>query len=448
MAPLRRTKSSGPPPPPKTLVLDNGAYTIKSGIVAQDTETPAPNIIPNSLARDRDKKVYIGSQLSSCKDFGEIVFRRPVEKGYLVNWEAEKEIYEHEFFDPKAKFHCDPADTGLILTEAPNALPALQTNCDQVIFEEFGFARYLRVATPTLNAYTDIQSIFKAPPRDPASTPTLPAEILMLIDSGYSHTTITPLLLGKPIQSAIRRLDVGGKLLTNYLTRLLSLRQYDMRNDTYLVNEVKEATCYVSKDFKADMERTWKGPKGDRRPVFETADGIAKDYVLPDYHGRTKGYVRDHDPTAATKLKEMVKGKALGASEDVLTLRNERFTVPELLFSPTDIGLRQSGIAQQVMDSLSSLPMGLWPGFLANIVVVGGNSNIEGFVFRLQMEIRSLAPAECIVRVARPADPIVSTWQGGANLAKEEETLARLSVTKQEYDEHGAGWVARRFGSR
>jgi actin-related protein 6 len=445
-------------------VVDNGAYTIKAGAVVPDTETPAPNIIPNCLARDRDKKVYIGSQLSSCKDFSEIVFRRPVEKGYLVNWEAEKEIWEHEFFDSKAKLYCDPSETGLILTEAPNALPALQTNCDQVVFEEFGFARYLRVAgtliqrevehdadihiAPTLNAYTDIQSMFKAPPRDPASTQILPAEILMLIDSGYSHTTITPLLLGRPIQSGIRRLEVGGKLLTNYLTRLLSLRQYDMRNDTYLVNEIKEATCYVSEDFKGDMDRTWKGPKGDRRPVYETAGGVAKDYVLPDYHARTKGYVRDHDPDAATKLKELVKGKALGASEDVLTLRNERFTVPELLFSPSDIGLRQSGIAQQVMDSLSSLPMGLWPGFLANIIVVGGNSNIEGFVLRLQMEIRSLAPAECIVRVARPVDPIVSTWLGGANLAKEEDALNKLSVTKQEYEEYGAAWVARKFGGR
>ncbi|KAN0111133.1 Actin/actin-like protein [Hyaloscypha variabilis] len=448
MAPPRRTKSSGPPPPAKTLVLDNGAYTIKAGVVQADVDTPAPSIIPNCLARDRDKHTYVGSQLSSCKDFSEIVFRRPVEKGYLVNWEAEKEIWEQEFFDPKAKLHCNPSETSLILTEAPNALPALQTNCDQVVFEEFGFARYLRVTAPALNAYTDIQSFFKSPARDPNSTAALPAEILMLIDSGYSHTTITPLLLGRPIQSAIRRLDVGGKLLTNYLTRLLSLRQYDMRNDTYLVNEIKEGTCYISQDFKADMEKTWKGPKGDRRPVYETGDGIAKDYVLPDYHGRTKGYVRDHDPNAATKLKELVKGKALGASEDVLTVRNERFTVPELLFSPTDIGLRQSGIAQQVMDSLSALPMGLWPGFLANIVVVGGNSNIEGFVFRLQMEIRSLAPAECIVRVARPADPIVNTWQGGANLAKEEATLADLSVTKQEYEEYGAGWVAKKFRSR
>ena len=286
--------------------------------------------------------------------------------------------------------------------------------------------------------------MFKTPARPPID-PLLPAEIILLIDSGYSHTTVTPLIQGRPLQSAIRRLDVGGKLLTNHLTRLLSLRQYDMRNDTYLVNEIKEATCYVSRDFKGDMERTWKGPKGDRRDGFAKAGGIAKDYVLPDFHARSEGYVKDHDPEQAGKLKKLQTGKPAEAAEDILTLRNERFTVPELLFNPSDIGMRQSGIAQLVMDSLSGLPFGLWPGFLANIIVVGGNANIEGFIWRLQVEIKALAPAECIVRVARPADPVVATWNGGAELAKDTNRLAEMSVTKQEYEEHGSAWVARKF---
>jgi actin-related protein 6 len=236
--------------------------------------------------------------------------------------------------------------------------------------------------------------------------------------------------------------------MTNYLTRLLSLRQYDMRNDTYLVNEIKEKCSYVSRDFKADIERTWKGPKGDRREGYEMSGGIAKDYVLPDYQRRHKGEMWDHDPTGAGKLKKMQTGRPVEAAEDILTLRNERFTVPELLFSPSDIGMRQSGIAQLVMESLSVIPFGLWPGFLANIIVVGGNANIEDIIWRLQVEIRALAPTECYVRVARPADPIVSTWNGGAELAKDVDLLSSMSVTKQEYDEYGSAWVARKFSGR
>lgn len=298
-----------------------------------------------------------------------------------------------------------------------------------------------------MNAYNDVQAIFKAPARDPTG-PIVPAEIVLLIDSGYSHTTITPILKGNPLQAAIRRLDVGGKLMTNYLTRLVSLRQYDMRNETYLINQIKEACCYISRDFSDDLESTWKGTIGDRRDTYATGGGIAKDYVLPDYHNLKNGYVRDHDPHLAGKLRKLATGRPAEAAEDIITLRNERFTVPELLFNPMDIGLRQPGIAQLVMDSLSVLPIGLWPGLLANIVVVGGNANIDGFIHRLQAEIMQLAPDECLVRVARPPDPITSTWQGGANLARNEDLMTKLAVTKQEYDEHGSAWVARKFGAR
>jgi actin-related protein 6 len=161
MAP-RKSTQDGPSPPSRTLIIDNGGHTIKAGFSsptlkhsssataddsqAPDPTLPVPSIIPNCLARDRDKKVYVGSQLSKCTDFNEMIFRRPVERGYLVNWEAQKEIWEHEFFDNKAPLKCDPSETGLILTEAPNALPHLQTNCDQVVFEEFGFASYYRCA--------------------------------------------------------------------------------------------------------------------------------------------------------------------------------------------------------------------------------------------------------------------------------------------------------------
>ena len=137
------TLCTAPPAPSRTLVLDNGAYTLKAGFVADD-KAGEPVVVANCLSRDRQRHVYVGSDLDKCKDFGEMVFRRPVEKGYIVNWEAQREIWHHEFLDNKAPLRCDPSETRLVLTEQSNALPVLQANCDQMVFEEFQFASYYR----------------------------------------------------------------------------------------------------------------------------------------------------------------------------------------------------------------------------------------------------------------------------------------------------------------
>lgn len=237
--------------------------------------------------------------------------------------------------------------------------------------------------------------------------------------------------------------------MTNYLTRLLSVRHFDMRNETHIVNEMKEKACYVSLDFKGDLEKTWKGTRGERREPYLTGAGIAKDYVLPDSHTRFKGIVRDYDPAASTRARRPGGGgggPAAPSNEDVITLRNERFAVPELPFSPSDIGMRQPGLADLVMQSLAALPAGLWPALLANMVVVGGNALLDNFIQRLQAEVLQRVPDDCIVRVARPPDPVASTWLGAAGFAAHPHA-DRLAVTREEYEENGAAWVARKFAA-
>lgn len=271
-----------------------------------------------------------------------------------------------------------------------------------------------------------------------------PAEVLLVVDSGYSQTTVTPLIRGQPLHSAVRRLDVGGKILTNYLARLISMRHFDMRNETYIVNEMKEASCYVTADFKADLEKSWKGTKGEKRPDYMTGGGLAKEYVLPDFNKRNNGVVREYDPARHTRAAKAASAGQL--DEDVLVLRNERFAVPELIFNPSDMGMYQPGLADLVYQSLQELPVGLWPGLLANIIVVGGNALFDGFIQRLQKEVVQRFPDDCIVRVARPADPITNTWYGAANLANH-ANIEKLVVTKQEYEEQGSAWTARKFAT-
>ncbi|KAJ9662564.1 Actin- protein 6 [Coniosporium apollinis] len=424
----------------RTLVVDNGAYTIKAGFAspASAAETPACHIIPNCIARSpRDKKTYIASDLAQCRDFGELAFRRPMEKGFIVNWESERAIWEHSFFDEQAVLKCDPHETNLVLTEAPNCPLALQTNCDQMVFEEFEFGGYYRCLGPSLNAYNDIPALFSAPPS------LLPTELLLLIDSGYSHTTITPLLSGRPLHPAIRRLDIGGKHLTNYLKETISTHgTYDVMDETHLINQVKEDACYVSSSFAADLEKTWKGGQRDAK---QADTSIVVDYVLPDYENVKRGFMRPHDP-AQSRLRRA--GPVHGPREDVLPLGNERFSVPELLFEPRDVGLREAGLPELVMQCLEALPVGLRPAMLANVAVVGGNALIKGFVERLEREIRARAPAEWVVRMASPEDPITYTWNGGARFASDRERLKSVVVTREEYLEHGVNLLRRRWGAK
>lgn len=50
------------------------------------------------------------------------------------------------------------------------------------------------------------------------------------------------------------RIDVGGKVITNYLKEVVSHRYWNMMEATYLMNIIKERVCYVPTNFEADMK--------------------------------------------------------------------------------------------------------------------------------------------------------------------------------------------------
>ncbi|KAK4619312.1 Actin-like protein [Fulvia fulva] len=418
----------------RTLIFDNGAHTIKAGFSTPGTAPSVEDchLIPNCISRSqRDKLTYVGADLDTCGDFGELQIRRPVEKGYIVNWEGEKAVWERTIFDKRSPLQCSPHENNLILTEASSAPGALQRNADEIVFEEFEFAGLWRGVGAGLNAYSHGED-GKA------------AESMMVVDAGHSHTMITPLFHGRPIHPACRRLEVGGKLLTNHLKDQLS-RTMDMHREEWICQEIKEDVCYVSSDssdFARSLERVWKGGQKDPREVDAS---IVVDYVLPDYEQLKRGFARPHDPSKGAKMRRLGIG---GASEMVLPVGNERFTVPEVIFTPSDIGMQQEGIAGAIMQSLNALPQGLWQSFLANILVVGGTSKLPGFVERLEADIRSKIDDSYLVRVTRADDPLKNAWLGGARIAQNEDLLRSMMVTKGEYFEHGDLWTRRKFAGK
>jgi actin-related protein 6 len=425
----------------KTLVLDNGSHTIKAGFSIPETEPDLKDchVIPNCIARSqRDKRTYIATELDDCVDFGELQIRRPVERGYVVNWEGEKAIWDRTILDSQSPVYCNPSECNLLLTEAPNAPSAVQRNSDEMVFEEYEFASLYRTTAPILSAYTP--SPF-APVS--SSTPGDPQESLLVVDIGHSHTTVTPLYQGRPLHAACRRLDIGGRLLTNLLKERLS-RTMDMQREEWIVQEIKEDTCYVASDlndFSNRLERAWKGGQKDPREVDTT---VLVDYVLPDYEQLKRGYAKPFDANKTARMRLGIGG----AADPAITVGNERFTVPELLFAPSDIGMRQDGIPGVILQSLEALPKGLWQPFLASILVVGGTSKMPGLVERLERELRSKIDGSCVVRVVQAEDPVKNIWLGGAHLSQNSDLLRSLSVTREEYFEHGELWTRRKFAGK
>ena len=63
-----------------------------------------------------------------------------------------------------------------------------------------------------------------------------------------------------------------------------------------------------------------------------------------------------------------------------LRLSNERFTVPELLFHPSDVGYSEMGISEAAQHLLTErLPPPVRPGAMANVLLIGGNSKFPGY---------------------------------------------------------------------
>lgn len=140
------------------------------------------------------------------------------------------------------------------------------------------------------------------------------------------------------------RMDVGGKLLTNQLKEVVSYRQWNMMDETYIMNHAKESCCYVSTQFLSDLETCrYVVAYGCVSGLFilpsskPKKNSIVLEYLLPNFSINRNGQIRP-------------PGYELTPTDQVLLMENERFTIPELLFRPDDIGLLFETYAHWLID--------------------------------------------------------------------------------------------------
>ncbi|KAM4553422.1 actin-related protein 6 [Fundulus diaphanus] len=384
-----------------TLVLDNGAYWAKIGYSQEKV-----SVIPNCQFRSKTSrlKTFTANQLDEIKDPSGLFYILPFQKGYLVNWDVQRKVWDHLF--GKEMFKVQFADTSIVITEPYFNFTSIQESMNEILFEEYQFQSALRINTGSLGAHHYFH--------------TKPSELCCLVvDSGFSFTHIVPYCRSKKLKEGIRRINVGGKLLTNHLKEIISYRQLHVMDETYVINQVKEDVCYVSQQFYKDMEIAQM--KGEE-------NALMRDYVLPDFSSIKKGFCKPRE--------EMVLSGKYKTGEQILRLANERFAVPEMLFHPSDIGIQEMGIPEAIVHSVQSLPEEMQPHFYQNIVLTGGNSLFAGYRERLEAELRSLVPAHLPVSVFLPENPVCYSWEGGKLLAHSPD-YEEMVVMREDYEENG-----------
>lgn len=174
---------------PATLIIDNGAGSLKAGWA--HTDTPS-HVFPNATAKVKKSMEYlVGNKIEEYVNGAQLIFNRPFDRGYINNWKCEIEVWslllnEH--------LRCSPSQTSLVLTEPPLNPTTIQNETNEVVFEYFGFYEYLRRPAMWFSAYGATNNPNWNRNRFPACT---------VVDSGFSFSHVAAFIEGRCVRSTV-----------------------------------------------------------------------------------------------------------------------------------------------------------------------------------------------------------------------------------------------------
>ncbi|KAF1742187.1 hypothetical protein MXB_4281 [Myxobolus squamalis] len=203
------------------LIVDHGGYTVK----IEHSTSQEPQLVQNCfcISKSDHRSTYIGNQFNSLIDKASLYINYPIQKGYIVKWEYQKEVWDYLFNSSEFE------------------------ECTlEILFEDYN-------TPPNLTFHNHSSSV----PNNFSD------KAALVVDSGFSFTHIVPVFEGKIYTNGVVRIDVGGKLMTNYLKEIVSLRQMNILNEPYMANQIKEDVCRVSPSFLHELKSmsTSNGPK-------------------------------------------------------------------------------------------------------------------------------------------------------------------------------------------
>ena len=101
----------------------------------------------------------------------------------------------------------------------------------------------------------------------------------------------------------------------------------------------------------------------------------------------------------------------------MITIRDQRFRCPELLFKPSLIGKEFDPLHELTYKSIMKCDTDVRKDLYQNIVLSGGTTCFTGIAERLSKEVTKLAPSTMKIKVLAPPERKYSVWIGGSILS-------------------------------
>ncbi|KAG8343152.1 putative actin-like protein [Trypanosoma vivax] len=395
------------------LVIDNGGYSLKAMYIPDPSNTtvhsPRQIAIPNCVgAASYAGRGIIGEQLFTLPHFHGFMVRRPVDRGFIVDAALQSYIWEYllQYFAV-----ADESEVELMLT-VPFAAPqkVSEVLC-YLLTQRFKFRSVTFVSATflalTASASRDwMRGSQNDSQRDHAKTSDgrvgkycgdnsaacdasekvgVDGGCGIVVDFGFSATTVVPYIDFLPVKDSTVRVDVGGKLLSNRLKELISFTQVNMQEDGWLVNHIMERCCYVELNPLLSLQEAAK----EKRLGCEERR-MEQRYYLPTIAPLMPlGYHEE-------ELEDVLSGSGSSIERNSLqhiTFRHEAFLIPELLFHPTDVGILQMGVVEAIVrgtcsrGALKTMPT-VHKALLRRIIAFGGVGKFPNLRRRLEQDVR------------------------------------------------------------
>jgi len=280
------------------VVFDNGSGYLKAGLSNEETpKITMPALIGRPMLRFKEKledkelkEIMIGDEVIPVRPLLELTY--PMKEGIIVN-EDDMGILWDYCIKEKLKVQGDLKDRKILLTEAPFNPTENKLKMAKIVFEKLGFGFFNIETQAKLTLYCE------------------GLQTGIILDSGDGVTHCIPIFEDYILPQNIKRLDIAGRHITEYLIKLLQMKGYAFNSsaDFESVREIKEKYCFVSCDIDSDRKL-------------------------------------DVETTYYNSIHKLPDGRKIRIS-------NEKFEAPEILFHPYLIKNESPGVHEMLFDSIN-----------------------------------------------------------------------------------------------